>query len=51
MAEVMAKTVEVGGLLGLGVLFAGLGIFFWGLRQLSEISRKRWKKLERGVSH
>ena len=44
MAELMVETIEVGGLLGLGVLFAGLGVFFWGLRQLGEIPGKRWKK-------
>ena len=43
MTEVMAKTIEVGGLLGIGIFFAGLGVFFWGLRLLSEIPSKRWK--------
>jgi len=43
MNEVITKTIEVGGLLGIGVLFAGLGVFFWGLRLLSQIPSKRWK--------
>ena len=43
MNEVITKTIEVGGLLGIGVLFAGLGVFFWGLRYLSQIPSKRWK--------
>jgi hypothetical protein len=43
MTEVMVETIEVGRLLGLGVFLAGLGVFFWGLRYLSEIPRKIWK--------
>jgi hypothetical protein len=43
MTEVITKTIEVGGLLGIGIFFAGLGVFFWGLRLLSEIPSKRWK--------
>jgi hypothetical protein len=44
MTELMVKTIEVGGLLGLGVFLAGLAVFFWGLRQLIDIPSKRWKK-------
>ena len=48
MTEVMVETIEVGGLLGLGIFFAGLGVFFWGLRHLSEMPRKRWKDWKEG---
>jgi len=48
MTELMVDTIEVGGLLGLGVFFAGLGVFFWGLRQLSEIPSKRWDNRKDG---
>ena len=29
---------------GLGAFFAGLGVFWWGLRQLSEIRGGRWQR-------
>ena len=48
MTEVIAKTIEVGGLLSIGIFFAGLGVFFWGLRLLSEMPRKRWKNWKDG---
>ncbi|MBN2186651.1 MAG: hypothetical protein JW732_04285 [Dehalococcoidia bacterium] len=48
MTEVVAKTIEVGGLLGIGALLAGLGVFFWGLRHLSGMPRKSWKNWKEG---
>jgi hypothetical protein len=43
MTEVINQTIEVGGLLGIGIFLVGLGVFFWGLGLLSKIPSKRWK--------
>lgn len=40
----MEEMLGWGGPIGLGAFFGGLGIFWWGLRQLSEIRGRAWKK-------
>lgn len=35
------------GPVGLGAFFAGLGVFWWGLRQLGEVPRRSWKTREK----
>ena len=40
----MEEMLSWSGPVGLGVFFGGLGVFWWGLRHLSEISGRRWKQ-------
>lgn len=39
----MEEALGWGGPVGLGAFFAGLGVFWWGLRHLSEIRGGRWQ--------
>lgn len=42
--RIMEEVLGWGGPVGLGIFFSGLGIFWWGLRHLSEIRGGKWNR-------